>query len=254
MLPVPYAPVSRWNSATLAITPVFVHFIRAGSIAMPDWVSLRFIDHAPTSVWIITGVTAVLVLAVLESQNWLNFKGRWYFSVSLRTLLIIWVGSVALAYVRYGVGTKSEPENVSLLKSENRRLYLASLTPEQRATTAVFDLDKQLRSGDRQRLSDGLFEFSQVLDEANQVWGRANILGAQINLAGQNGGIAKDVDSYMSKLETGIAPCSVELYEASVAVNDVKRPSLFGQERDCWSPFRSERQARPAGQEVAYRL
>jgi len=53
---------------------------------------------------------------------------------------------------------------------------------------------------------------------------------------------------------TGIAPCSVELCEASVAVNDVKRPSQFGQERDCWSPFRSERQARPARQEVACRL
>lgn len=52
----------------------------------------------------------------------------------------------------------------------------------------------------------------------------------------------------------GIAPGSVELYEAVVAVNDVKRPSQFGQERDCWSPFRSERQARPPGQEVACRL
>src|SRR5713226_3539088 len=52
----------------------------------------------------------------------------------------------------------------------------------------------------------------------------------------------------------GIAPCSVELYEAVVAVNDVKRPSQFGQERDCWSPFRSERPARPVGQEVACRL
>ena len=30
----------------------------------------------------------------------------------------------------------------------------------------------------------------------------------------------------------GIAPCSVKLCEAVVAVNDVKRPSQFGQERD----------------------
>ena len=52
----------------------------------------------------------------------------------------------------------------------------------------------------------------------------------------------------------GIAPCSVELCEAVVAVNDVKRPSQFGQERDCLSPFRSERQARTAMQEVACKL
>ena len=65
-----------------------------------------------------------------------------------------------------------------------------------------------------------------------------------------------DADSNLraAAREIEIAPCSVELYEAVVAVNDVKRPSQFGQERDCWSPFRSERPARPAGQEVACRL
>src|SRR5664280_3339347 len=52
----------------------------------------------------------------------------------------------------------------------------------------------------------------------------------------------------------GIVPCSVELCEAVVAVNDVKRPWQFGQERDCWSPFRSERQARAAMPEVACKL
>src|SRR5271166_1383582 len=58
----------------------------------------------------------------------------------------------------------------------------------------------------------------------------------------------------VSEYEGRIAPRSVELYEAVVAVNDVKRPSQFGQERDGWSPFRSERPARPAAQEVACRL
>ena len=53
---------------------------------------------------------------------------------------------------------------------------------------------------------------------------------------------------------TGIAPCFVELCEAVVAVNDVKRPSQFGQERDCWSPFRSERQAQAAMPEAACKL
>src|ERR1035437_8130788 len=52
----------------------------------------------------------------------------------------------------------------------------------------------------------------------------------------------------------GIAPCSVELCEASVTVNDVKRPWQFGQERDCLFPFRSERQARAAMPEVACKL
>src|ERR1019366_3387757 len=52
----------------------------------------------------------------------------------------------------------------------------------------------------------------------------------------------------------GIAPCFVELCEAVVAVNDVKRPSQFGQERDCLCPFRSKWQARAAMPEVACKL
>ena len=67
---------------------------------------------------------------------------------------------------------------------------------------------------------------------------------------GASGGIARNT----AHIAAGIAPCSVELCEASVAVNDVKRPSQFGQERDCLFPFRSERQARAAMPEVACKL
>ena len=51
--------------------------------------------------------------------------------------------------------------------------------------------------------------------------------------------------------DDGIAPRSVELCEASAAVNDVKRPSRFEQQRDCLFPFRSEQQARLVRPEVA---
>ena len=46
--------------------------------------------------------------------------------------------------------------------------------------------------------------------------------------------------SIMSLCGKGIVPRSVELCEASAAVNDVKRPSRFEQQRDCLFPFRSE--------------
>ncbi len=52
----------------------------------------------------------------------------------------------------------------------------------------------------------------------------------------------------------GIAPVFVELCEADVAVNDVKRLSRFGQELGCLFPFRSGLQAHPARREVACRL
>ena len=71
-------------------------------------------------------------------------------------------------------------------------------------------------------------------------------------IPGQNGAI--DVE-WVAGHRDGprIAPC-FELWEAVVAVNDVKRPSQFGQERDCLFPFRSERQARAAMPEVACKL
>ena len=75
---------------------------------------------------------------------------------------------------------------------------------------------------------------------------RTNILAAVIQLIVCQKGRGSGAD--------GIAPCFVELCEAVVAVNDVKRPSQFGQERDCLFPFRSERQARAAMPEVACKL
>ena len=49
----------------------------------------------------------------------------------------------------------------------------------------------------------------------------------------------------------GIAPRSVELWEASAAVNDVRRPARFEQRRVGLFSFRSEQQAQLVGPEVA---
>ena len=99
------------------------------------------------------------------------------------------------------------------------------------------DNEKQYHFKDRHRLMSGFF-FNEAFIQIAALFAFSLHLQPRINHAARR----------------GIAPGSVELYEAVVAVNDVKRPSQFGQERDWWSPFRSERQARPAGQEVACRL
>ena len=65
---------------------------------MLEWGSLSFIDHAPVSVWIASSVIAALVLIVLERKDWLDFKSRRYYPVSLAALLVIWVGITAYAY------------------------------------------------------------------------------------------------------------------------------------------------------------
>ena len=68
---------------------------------MLEWVSLRFVDNAPVIVWIATGVFSLAVLAVLQSKDWLDFKGRRYFTSSLIALLGAWAGIVAYGYVAY---------------------------------------------------------------------------------------------------------------------------------------------------------
>jgi hypothetical protein len=95
-LPTPY--VTQYTNKTLAITPLVLTGIRVWAVAMLEWGSLRFIDHAPVSVWIASSIIAAFVLVVLERQDWLNFKSRRYFPVSLASLLVIWAGIVGYAY------------------------------------------------------------------------------------------------------------------------------------------------------------
>jgi len=82
-------------------------------------------------------------------------------------------------------------------------------------------------------------------------------IDAQIRVAAEKGafdnlpGAGKPLPNLDEAYDPGIAPRSVELWEAGAAVNDVKRPSRFEQQRGCLFPFRSEQQARLVGPEVA---
>jgi hypothetical protein len=95
-LPIPY--VTNYTNKTLTIIPLLLTSLRVWAIAMLEWGSLRFIDHAPISVWVSSALIAGLVLVVLEKREWLNFKNRRYFPISLSVLMTIWIGIVGFAY------------------------------------------------------------------------------------------------------------------------------------------------------------
>ena len=101
LLPILYTPKTRYTSDTNVLVPVIVNFLRAGAIMMLDWVTLKFIDHAPILIWIVTGIISIAVLAVLQSKDWLDFKGRWYFTVAISTLLAAWLVTIGYAYWAY---------------------------------------------------------------------------------------------------------------------------------------------------------
>jgi hypothetical protein len=101
LLPILYTPKSRYTSDTNVWVPIIVTGIRIGAITMLEWLSLRFVEGAPIGVCVATGVFAVAVLAVLQTKDWLDFKGRWYFTISLTGLLAAWIAVSAYGFLAY---------------------------------------------------------------------------------------------------------------------------------------------------------
>jgi hypothetical protein len=101
LMPVLYTPRSPYTSHTNVFVPLIVFGVRAGAIAMLEWLSLRFVENAPVGVCIATGVIAVAVLAVLQFKDWLDFKGNRYFTILLSALLIGWIAISALGFWAY---------------------------------------------------------------------------------------------------------------------------------------------------------
>ena len=95
-LPVPY--VTQYTDRTPTLGPLVLTILKAWAVLMIEWGSLRFIDHAPVSVWIASSAVALLVLGVIEKRDWLNFKNRKYFPIFLTTLMLIWSGIIGYAY------------------------------------------------------------------------------------------------------------------------------------------------------------
>jgi 6-phosphogluconolactonase len=89
---------------------------------------------------------------------------------------------------------------------------------------------------------------SYAIDKAS---GRINFLNKQPTNGYNSTHLTPDPTNRYIVIGNGIVPRSVELCEASAAVNEVKRPSRFEQQRDCLFPFRSEQRARLVRPEVA---
>jgi len=93
-----YTPRIRYNSRTNFLTPLVAPFLRGAAIMGLEWTTLSYIEDAPRAVRVATFLVALAMLAVLQSKDWLNFKGKWYFVGSIWGLLLIYVAVVGLAY------------------------------------------------------------------------------------------------------------------------------------------------------------
>ena len=111
---------------------------------MLEWFSLRFVDNAPWPVWIATGAFAAAVLAVLQTKDWLDFRGRWYFTCSLIGLIAAWIAVSAYGFWAYPPQDKIIPtfptadEIGSALARNLRPLQQAAPTAPAPPTTPLF--------------------------------------------------------------------------------------------------------------------
>jgi hypothetical protein len=115
-LPVPY--VTQYTDRTPTIGPLLLTVLKAWAVLMIEWGSLRFVDHAPVSVWIASSAVALLVLGVIEKRDWLKFKNPRYFPVSLSILMVIWAAIVAFAYYLDAISPHFVDPTVSNLQSD----------------------------------------------------------------------------------------------------------------------------------------
>jgi hypothetical protein len=104
---VPYVHPTRTNKTPI-IWPLLGTALKAWAILMIEWGTLRWVEHAPEWAWVASTLIAVAVLAVLENREWLNFRGRRYFSFSLIVLMFSWAGVVGAAYYQ----SKDSPQAI----------------------------------------------------------------------------------------------------------------------------------------------
>jgi hypothetical protein len=97
-LPVPY--VTDYTNQTWTLGPFVVPAIAGGAFLLVEWGTLRWMDHAPTSVWLCTTAIGICILVVVAMKGWLDFKHPRYFSISLAVLLVTWVTFVGAPFVK----------------------------------------------------------------------------------------------------------------------------------------------------------
>jgi hypothetical protein len=145
-------------------------------------------------------VLGFMILAVVSWHQKRVAKDKrgmdsWYFIALSSTVAV-----VAIFAAAYGVGLRASKP----LEVPGQSLQQQPLAFQPNIHKSPFEelaaLNAHLSAGDRERLSNALFDFSQVLDQANKVFGAMNSAGAKLNNAWQDGSVAKDSESHKARL------------------------------------------------------
>jgi len=188
LLPVPY--VTPYTDRTPTLGPMLVTAISGWAFLMVEWGSLRWIDHAPPAIWIGSTAIGVCVLTVIANKDWLNFKNRRYFPVSLAILIAIWAAIVGLAYyldftsshdidpvvtsLKAQLATALRERDVAILERDTARNESGkgNALPPPPSTPPIEKLkadDVEARIDAWKGIESQMNDFTRVLDEGDQI-------------------------------------------------------------------------------------
>lgn len=91
--------------------------------------------------------------------------------------------------------------DVALRDAAALRQQLQAVSNSRSPVDPLTEATKNLSPGDKVRLADALFEFSQSLDQAESLFEQSNIL-SDIQNAMKDGSIGKNIDIYRERLQS----------------------------------------------------
>jgi hypothetical protein len=100
-VPIIFVPRSPYTDRTNVFVPIIPLALKALAVMGVEWTTLKFIEDAPLIVRISTFLASVFMLAVLEKREWLRFKGRSYFSITVTSITLIYIAIVGYSYSKY---------------------------------------------------------------------------------------------------------------------------------------------------------
>jgi hypothetical protein len=155
-----YVP-SNYNSRTWAPWPVAELAVKALFVMGVEWTTLDFIEHAPLLMRVATFVLAGVGLGVFQAKDWLKFKGRHYFSVSLSTLLVLWLAAAGYSYWRFGE-TAEAVASISVAVTHPLSATLGGVGPSVQPLPAP--LPAKYSELEKEDLRNATREVSKILD------------------------------------------------------------------------------------------
>jgi len=95
----------------------------------------------------------------------------------------------------------------------------AHASPQETLLERITHLNKNLAKGDRDRLAEALYDYSQFLNKGRQMFYGANNEGGDVQRARADGSIAKDYDTHINKLR-GMGTLGRDYSKAFTAIRD----------------------------------